>query len=61
MTKNELRGNLDTLIFETGNYDSSVHLRTENRNPRSLKIFRNLRGGEGIKKQRDILFSNYAH
>lgn len=50
-----LRGTLATLLFEHVYSDSSVALRTGNRDPRSLKSYQHLRGGEGLKQRRDIL------
>ena len=47
VTTHGLRDTLATLLFENGHSDSSVALRTGNRDPRSLKSYQHLRGGEG--------------
>ena len=57
VTTHGLRGTLATLLFENGHSDSSVGLRTGHRDPRLLKSYQHVRGGEGIKQQRDILGS----
>lgn len=47
-----LRG---TIIFEAGNSDSSVAMRTGHCNPRALKIYQHLLGEGGLQQQRDLL------
>lgn len=46
---------LATILYEAGHSDSSVSMRTGHRDPRSLESYQNLRGGEGLRQQRDLL------
>lgn len=58
MTTHGLRGTLATILFEAGHSDSSVSLRTGHRDPTSLKSYQHLRGGLGLRQQRDLLPDN---
>lgn len=47
-----------TVLFEAGHFDFSVSLRIGYRDSRSFQSYIHLRGGFGIRQQRDILSEN---
>lgn len=49
-----LPGTLKAILSESSHTDLSVLLRTSQRDPRSLQSYWHLRGGEGLKQQRDL-------
>lgn len=57
VTNHSLRGTLASILFEAGHSNSSVAMRTGHRQMQSLKSYQNLRGGDGLRQQRDLLGS----
>lgn len=55
MTTNGQRGTLVTSFSENGHADSSVSMRTGDRDFSSLKHYKHNRGGEGKRLQRDFV------
>lgn len=55
VTSHGLRGIQASILFEAGNSESSVAMRTGHRDPKSLKSYQNLRGREGKDQQLDLL------
>lgn len=52
-----MRGAFAFLLFPSGHSDSSVSLRSEHGDSRSLKRYQHIQRSEGLRQQRNLLFS----